>query len=127
VSTERGTWSDTIFIDHAQTPKAHEVRIVVIGERERVVRIESTMIGVAPLFTSTTSYHLKSPFPGRFPCGLRRKYPQLFEQGVGLAFLVVVQDSHNRFQFRGMSTERLFHHASSFGSQVQDLGSPVAR
>jgi hypothetical protein len=39
----------TILIDHAQGPKPHEARIVVIGKTEAVIRIQPTMMGVTTL------------------------------------------------------------------------------
>ena len=35
------------------------------------------------------------------------------------------QDTHSRFQLRGMTAERSFHDASPFLSEVQNLRTPV--
>jgi hypothetical protein len=67
--------SDAIFVNHAQAPEAHELRVIIIGKRKRVVRVEPAMIGVTPLFTSVNLYHSESPSGGRFPRGLR---PQIY-------------------------------------------------
>jgi hypothetical protein len=57
VRPKSGARSDAIFVNDTQAPEAHELWIV-IGKRERVVRIEPAMIGVASLFTSANLYHL---------------------------------------------------------------------
>src|SRR5258708_30049571 len=54
--------SDAILVNHAQAPEAHELRVIIIGKRKRVVRIEPAMIGVAPLITSANLYHFEISF-----------------------------------------------------------------
>jgi len=43
------TGGDKIFIDHAETTKAHVTWIVVLIEREGVIGIQPTMVEVASL------------------------------------------------------------------------------
>ncbi len=54
--------SDAIFVNHPQAPEPHELWIIIIGKRKRVVRVEPAMIGVAPLFISANLYHLEISF-----------------------------------------------------------------
>src|SRR6266571_6811648 len=47
VRAEAGTGLHPVLVDHAQHAVAHVARIVIIGEREAVVRIEPAVIGMA--------------------------------------------------------------------------------
>ena len=38
-----------VLVDHAQRPEPHVLRVVVVGERERVIRVEPAVVGVAAL------------------------------------------------------------------------------
>lgn len=40
---------DVVFVDDAKASKAHVGRIIVVGERERVMGFEPSMVGVAAL------------------------------------------------------------------------------
>ena len=40
---------DAVLVDHAQRAEAHVRGVVVVGERERVVRVEPAVVGVAAL------------------------------------------------------------------------------
>jgi hypothetical protein len=44
---------DAILIDDTQRPKAHLRRVVIIGERERVIRAQPAVIGMAAIIRLT--------------------------------------------------------------------------
>ena len=46
-----------IFVDDAKGAEAHVLRVVVVGERERVERLEPAMLGKAP-FGATADLHI---------------------------------------------------------------------
>src|SRR2546421_611826 len=57
VSAEALARLNAILVDHAKRAKAHEARLVVIGEGKRVVALEPTVLGVSPLLGSAHSNH----------------------------------------------------------------------
>src|ERR1700722_10036186 len=47
----------TVFIDHTQRTISHVLRIMIVGKRKRMVRIQPSMVGVASLVTLANSQH----------------------------------------------------------------------
>ena len=41
---------DPVFINHQQRTESHLVRIVIVAERERVLRLQPAMVGTAAVF-----------------------------------------------------------------------------
>jgi hypothetical protein len=60
--TEAPTRRNAILIQNAEVAKAHMRRIMVIGERKRVVAVEPSMIGVASFLAFANRNHLRAPF-----------------------------------------------------------------
>ena len=54
-----------ILVHHPQRTKAHSGRIVIIGERKGVMRIEPTMIGMAPVVGFEELNHVSSQCSSR--------------------------------------------------------------
>ena len=57
VRAEALAGSDAILVDHAQRAELDVLRIEVVGERERVVRLEPAVIGIAALEAPTDFLH----------------------------------------------------------------------
>jgi len=69
---------DAILINHKQAPEAHELWVIIIGKRKRVVRVEPAMVGMAPLVTSANLYHLSFPSLNKVQsCGRVTNPPQV--------------------------------------------------
>ncbi len=49
--------SDAVFVNHAQAPEAHVARVVVVAERESVVRVEPPVVGVPALAGRSQGNH----------------------------------------------------------------------
>src|SRR3984957_12710346 len=47
----------TVFIDHTQRTIPHVLRIMIVGKRKRMVRIQPSMVGMASLVTLANSQH----------------------------------------------------------------------
>ena len=45
--------SDPVFIDDPQVAETHVFPVVVIGERERVITLQPTVVGITALLRST--------------------------------------------------------------------------
>src|SRR5262245_25883833 len=54
---------DTVLVDHAQAPEAHVRRIVVLGERERVARVEPAVVEMAALGRGADADHWRTATP----------------------------------------------------------------
>ena len=50
-----------VLVDHPQGAEVHEVRIVVVGKREREVRVEPAVVGVPALVRSSDLDHRVAP------------------------------------------------------------------
>jgi hypothetical protein len=48
---------DPVLVDHAQRAEAHVRRVVVAGERERVVRLQPAVVGEAALVAAAQGQH----------------------------------------------------------------------
>ena len=48
---------DAVVVDDAQGAEAHVRGVVVVGERERVVRVEPAVVGVAALGGGAKGHH----------------------------------------------------------------------
>ena len=55
---------DVVVVDHAQIAEAHPLGIVVIGEGERVIRVQPAVVGVAPFVCFSNRHHIAP----RCPC-----------------------------------------------------------
>src|ERR1700741_4774501 len=53
--------SHAVFIDDAQRPELDVLRIEVVGERERVIRLEPAVVGIAALFAASNLLHDSIP------------------------------------------------------------------
>ena len=51
-----------VLVDDAQRAIAHVLRVVIVGERKRVVRIQPAVVGMASFVTLANSQHTAS-FP----------------------------------------------------------------
>jgi hypothetical protein len=58
--------SDAIFVDDAQAAKSHVLRIMIIGKRKSMTRIEPPMLCVASLLTSANCNHAALPHIVKF-------------------------------------------------------------
>src|ERR1044071_7402625 len=47
---------DQIIVDHAQTAKAHPLRIIIIRETERVIGVQPAMARMAPFVCSSNCH-----------------------------------------------------------------------
>src|SRR5262249_2188364 len=47
-----------ILVDYAQAAKAHELRIVIVAERKRVIGVEPAVVGMAPILTLANLNHI---------------------------------------------------------------------
>src|SRR5258705_5154944 len=61
VGRESGARDDAIFIDDTQRAEFDMLRIVVAGERERVIRIEPAVVGVTALAAAPYFQHRRTP------------------------------------------------------------------
>src|SRR5688572_27735297 len=74
---------DAILVDHAQRAELDVVRIEVVGERERVIRLEPAVIGIAALEAATDFLH---DVYSRIKAGLKAKPSWKPMSGVLLRF-----------------------------------------
>jgi hypothetical protein len=59
VRGEAGAGCNAVLVDHAQVAEPHVLRVVIVGERKRVVALEPAMIGVATVRRFANADHAK--------------------------------------------------------------------
>ena len=61
VGAETRAWHDAVFVDYTQRSEVDVLRIVITPERERVVGLEPTVVGKAPLLAASNLDHRPPP------------------------------------------------------------------
>jgi hypothetical protein len=57
VRPEAPAWRHAVVVDDPQAAEAHEPRVHVVGEGERVVTVEPAVVGVASLVCASNGHH----------------------------------------------------------------------
>jgi hypothetical protein len=61
VRAEASAWRHAIFVDDAQRTEVHMFRIVVVGEREAVTRLQPPVVGMTAFATAADFFHGAPP------------------------------------------------------------------